>query len=380
MIPLPRAIALTTIGWLAVAAAVDAQSPSWRNDYSSARREAVDKQRPILLDFGTENCFWCKRLDATTFRDPTIANTINEQFIPLKIDAERDSVLAQKLQIQSYPTLVLAAPDGKILTVIEGYVEPAKLLSQLNAAVAACVPTPEWMVKDFQAASKAIGLGDNARAIALLKTIADDGKDRSIQKKAREHLKTLEQQADNRLAHARSAQDNGQVLDAIDTLTELMRVYPGTPAADEAKGLLTSLAAKPEVRQLQRQRRAAELFAQARCDFRTQQLFNCLEKCDTLASTYSETSEAAEAAKMADEIKANPDWLARACNNLNERLCSMYMSLAESWIKKGKPEEAAVCLEKVQQLSPGSPHAQIAQIKLGQLQGKSSQRTDFKKP
>jgi thioredoxin-like negative regulator of GroEL len=380
VIPLTRLFTLAALGLLAVGLGASAQSPSWRSDYGSARREATDKQRPILLDFGTENCFWCKRLDATTFRDPNIANLINEQFIPLKIDAEREAVLAQKLQIQSYPTLVLAAPDGKILTVIEGFVEPAKLLPHLNAAVAACVPTPEWMVKDFQAASKAIGLGDNARAIALLKTIADDGKERSVQQKARQHLKTLEQQADNRLAHARSAEDNGQMLEAIDTLTELMRVYPGTPAADEAKGLLTSLAAKPEVRQLQRQRRAAELFAQARRDFRTEQFFNCLEKCETLTASYSETTEATEAAKMADEIKANPLWMARACNNLNDRLSTMYLALAESWLKKGKLDEAAVCLEKVQQLSPGSPHAQMAQIKLGQLQGKSSQRTDFKKP
>ncbi len=169
MFRIHRTLAQTLLGLsvlLIGAAAARAQSPSWRYDYNAARREAADKKRPILLDFGTENCFWCKRLDATTFRDPTIANLINTQFIPLKIDAEREATLAQKLQISSYPTLVLAAPDGKILAVLEGYLEPAKLMPHLQAAVAACASTPDWMTKNFQEASRAIALGENSRAIA----------------------------------------------------------------------------------------------------------------------------------------------------------------------------------------------------------------------
>ena len=144
--------------------------------------------------------------------------------------------------------------------------------------------------------------------------------------------------------------------------------------------MLTSLAMKPEFRRQQRLRRAAELLAQAKDEYRTRQFFNCLEKCEMIATDYTDLPEAAEASKIADEIKANPQLMARACNNLNERLTSMYLSLADAWLKKGKANEAAVCLEKVQQLSPGSHHAQIAQVKLSQLQGKTSQQTDFKKP
>lgn len=383
MIPTPRPVVQAFLGLsvlLIGSASAFGQAPAWRYDYNSARREAVAKKRPILLDIGTENCFWCKRLDATTFRDPSIANLINENFIPLKIDAERDAVLTQKLQVQSYPTLVLAAPDGKILAVVEGYVEPSKLMPQLQQAVAACAATPEWMAQNFQEASRAIGLGDNARAISLFKTIVDDGKDRDIQRKAREHLKVLEQQAENRLAHARKAEGNGNNLEAIDTLTELLRVYPGTPAAADAKSLLTTLATKPEFRQQQRLRRAAQLLAQAKDEYRARQFFNCLERCESIAADYTDLPEAAEAAKIAGEIKANPQLMARACNNLNERLSTMYLSLAKSWLNKNKPDEAAACLEKVRQLSPGSHHAQIAQVRLAELHGNASQRTDFKKP
>jgi thioredoxin-like negative regulator of GroEL len=357
-----------------------AQGPAWRTDYNSARREATEKGRPILLDIGTENCFWCRKLDATTFRDPAVLALVNSDFIPLRVDAEREPGLVQRLQIQSYPTLVLAGADGRIITVIEGYVEAPKLLGHLQTTAAACAATPVWMARDFQDASKAVSLGENSRAITLFKTILEDGKQRPVQQKAREHLRVLEQQAENRLAHARSMEDRGQYFEAIDTLSDLMRVYPGTPAANEAKGLLANLAARPEVRDNARARRATELLALAKEEFRTQQFFSCLERCELIAATFGDLPEAREASKLLHEIRGNPEWMARACNNLNERLCSMYLSLADSWLKKGKSDEAAVCLEKVQQLSPGSHHAQMAQVKLAQMQGKPGLQADFKKP
>ena len=85
------------------------QSPAWRYDYNAARREATEKNRPIVIDFVTENCFWCKKLDAGTFREPTIIALMNDRFVPLKIDVDRDPTLAAKLQIRSYPTLIIAA-------------------------------------------------------------------------------------------------------------------------------------------------------------------------------------------------------------------------------------------------------------------------------
>src|SRR5438067_13820048 len=87
---------------------LSAAEVQWRTDYNLARKEALTKNRPLLLDFGTPQCFWCQRLDVTTFRDPQVVDVLNEQFIPLKVEAARDPRLTEALRIQSYPTLVLA--------------------------------------------------------------------------------------------------------------------------------------------------------------------------------------------------------------------------------------------------------------------------------
>jgi thioredoxin-related protein len=379
-----RTAAATLLGvaaFLATTAAAPAQTQTvrWRSDYNAARREAAETGRPLLIDLVTDNCVWCKRLDATTFRDPATVAALNDQFIPLKVDAERDPSLAQALHVQMYPTMVLAGPDGKIFALLEGYMEAPRLQEQLQRAVVS-VQTPDWMPRDFQEASKAVAAANYPRAVSLLKGIVEDGKERAVQVKARQVLRELEQQAAGRLAHAKQMEDRGQPLAAMDTLTELLRSFPGTHAAAEGSSLLTAWAGKPEVRDLQRSRRARELLAQAREEFRTQQFDVCLERCNVLGATFADLPEGAEARQLAGEIKSNPEWLARACDGLQDRLGAMYLAQAEAWSARGDQRQAQNCLEKVAQTCPGSPQAQTALVKLNQLKGQPTQQAEFKKP
>jgi thioredoxin-related protein len=120
----------------------NAQEVNWRRDYAAARKEATETGRPLLMDFGTAGCMWCRKLDATTFRDPRIVKTLNERFIPLKIDADREIRLVQALGIESYPTIVLASPEGKVLGRQVGFAEPAEMAALLAKAPAKPATNP----------------------------------------------------------------------------------------------------------------------------------------------------------------------------------------------------------------------------------------------
>ncbi len=51
--------------------------------------EAVKQQpKPILLDFYTDWCGWCKRMMATTYADQGLSAYINQNYYPVKFDAE----------------------------------------------------------------------------------------------------------------------------------------------------------------------------------------------------------------------------------------------------------------------------------------------------
>lgn len=367
------------LGLAAVAVpAVRAQEVNWRANYQAARKEAEEKNKPIMLDFGTESCFWCKRLDASTFKDPAVVGLLNDQFIPLKVDAEKELQLAQSLKIASYPTLVMASPDGKILGTIVGFKEAAEFHGILQRVLASAV-TPDWMTRDHQEAVKAVAAADFARGIALLKVIAEDGKDRPVQVKAKQLLQEIEQQAAARVARAKQAEEKNQHQEAIDLLTEVQRVFPGSQAAGEAGQKLNALASRPEIKSGQRTRRARELLAQAKEDYRTQQYLCCLDRCEALAANYADLPEGAEAVQLAGEIKNNPEWMKAASESASDRLGLLWLSLAETWLRKGEPQQAAQYLERILQSFPGTRQAEAAQVRLSYLKGQPTTQVDFKR-
>jgi tetratricopeptide (TPR) repeat protein len=246
--------------------------------------------------------------------------------------------------------------------------------------VLAGLSNPEWMQRDYLDASKAIAAADYARGIALLKSIVEDGLNRPVQAKSRELLKDLEQQAAGKLARAKQLDEKGQTTEAINTVSELLRLYAGTQAAVEAGQLLSNLAAKPTVTDDVRGRQARALLAQAREDYRTQQYLCCLDRCEVLRTIYADLPEGSEAVQLAAEIKNNPEWLQKACETATERVSALYLSLAETLIRKGQPQQASLYLEKVVQAFPGTRYAETAQVRLSAIQGRPTFQTDFKKP
>jgi thioredoxin-related protein len=356
-----------------------AEEVLWRKSYNDARKEAAAKNKPLLLDFGTENCHWCNRLDSETFRDPAVLAVLNKQFVAYRVDGQRDARLLDALNIQSFPTLVFAAPDGKILGTQEGYVDPVRFRDELRRALA-MVAAPETMLHDYDEAAKAIAAADYSRAIALLKSITEDGKDRPVQVKARNLLLEIEQQASGRLASARRLAEKGLKTEAIATATETSRVFAGSQAAKDAGPLVATWTASLEMPSEPRARKARELLALAREEYRGQHYLECLDDCEMIAAHYSDLEEGSEAAQLAAGIKNNPEWMKQACDKLGERLALDYMTLAESYLRKGQPRQAVASLQRVVQMFPGTRQAEAARTRLAQIQAEPAGRIDTKKP
>jgi tetratricopeptide (TPR) repeat protein len=308
-----------------------------------------------------------------------VINALNEHFISLKVDADKEAGLTQALHIQSFPTLVIAAPDGKILGMLEGYVEAERLHVHLQGALTG-LSNADWMTQDYQQAAQAIAASDYGRAFVLLKNLAFDGKNSSVQMKAKQLLRDLEEQAAGMLARAGQLEEKGETSEAVATLSELLRVFQGTQAAVEGGQLLASLTAKSQILTQVRIRQARELLAQAREDYRTGQYLGCLDRCERLGTSFADLPEAAEGLQLATAIKNNPEWLQKACATLSDRLSELYLVLAETCMKKNQPQLAAHYLERIVQVFPGTPQAETARLRLTTLQGQPTWQAESKKP
>lgn len=69
-----------------------AQSEGQINWITIEEAEALNKKEPrkIFIDFYTDWCGWCKRMESTTFSHPVIADYINENYYAVKFNAEQN--------------------------------------------------------------------------------------------------------------------------------------------------------------------------------------------------------------------------------------------------------------------------------------------------
>jgi uncharacterized protein YyaL (SSP411 family) len=353
---------------------------TWRSEYNAARKEATEKGLPLVIVIGTQDCFYCRKLEAGPLKDPAVTGLLAGNFVALKLDATRAPELARALKVQMYPTTVLAAPDGKIHAFIEGYVESDRFADQLKRTLTQA-STPDWAARDFNEASKALAAGDYPRAVSLLKGITKEAGTKPVGAKAGQLLDEVEKTAAAKIAQAKQLEQAGRAQEAADVLAEAVTQFAGTQAASDAAALLAGLSAKPEEAQKKRLRIARDLLAAAREDFRAGRLYDCMQRCEQLATGFADLPEAKDAEALVTDIKGNPERLAKACQQMNDRTAAMYLALADSWAKRGQGAEAAECLKKVVALCPNTRQAEVAQTELRKLQGKTpAVQTGLTKP
>jgi len=336
----------------------------WRTEYNAARKEAKEKGLPIVIEIGAPECIHCRRQDVLTFKDPTIVALLNEHFIPLKVDGNQEQALMQALKVQVYPTTVFAAPDGKIISFLQGFLSPEQFRDHAKRAVLNAT-TPDWVARDLAEANRAIAASDNTRAVSLLKGIVKEADDSSAKVKAEQVLAQVERTANDRLARGKQLEAVGESLGASAVFADVARDFAGTAAAADATKRLSGSAIKAG--SPNRGMRARELLSFAREEFKSQHYADCLEKCDQLAAIYNDLPEGAEAILLAAQVKGDPERMVLACEQLSERTAAMYLTLADTWTKKGQSAEARACLEKVVKLNPASKFAETATVRLASL-------------
>jgi len=369
------------LGVCALARAQGAAEVHWRHDYNTARQEAEAKGLPILLDFYTDNCTFCVKMDNTTYRDPKVLALLNERFIPLKIDGNRDKKLADMLNISQFPTMLLAGADGKIVDTMIGYMDVPQFLEKLQRVLPAATNT-DWMLADYQQAQKWVAASEYAMAIGALRKIVADGQSRPVQVNSKKLLADIEKKASERMTKAQAQTDEGKTTDAIQTLTEIMRDFPGLTLTKEASDLVARLAQNesPDSKNQTRSKRAKDLLAQAKEFHKTKEYTLCIDRCSVLLRNYGDLEEGQEAALLYSEIKNNPEWLQNACTTFGDRLAEMWLALSDSLLKRGQPQQAKHWLERTMRAFPGTHYAESAQIRLEQLQGAPTRRVDFESP
>jgi len=139
--------------------------------YSFEEAIELNKENPkkLFIDVYTDWCSWCKKMDATTFSNSVIVKYMNENYYPIKFDAESSetitfndeefinkntsgrrsthelakTLLRGKL---SYPSYVFMNEKNELITIVPGYLSAARLEPILHYFGEDAYISKEWPV------------------------------------------------------------------------------------------------------------------------------------------------------------------------------------------------------------------------------------------
>ncbi|MEM0926184.1 MAG: thioredoxin family protein [Planctomycetota bacterium] len=127
------AITLTMLLGCFVARSAEAQI-AWESKLLEAHARAKGEGKLMLLHFFTDNCIYCDRLEAGAFKSQRLATDINQNFVPLRVHAGKNEVLAKKFGVTKYPTDVIVTVDGKVVSKSVSPQQPDRYLAMLTTA------------------------------------------------------------------------------------------------------------------------------------------------------------------------------------------------------------------------------------------------------
>jgi uncharacterized protein YyaL (SSP411 family) len=109
----------------------------WREWGRAPFSEAKRLQRPVLLALSAVWCHWCHVMDETTYSDADVIAYINENFIPVRVDADMRPDIDSLYNQGGWPSTLVLTPEGNI---VRGgtYILREDMVPWLEEGVEAC--------------------------------------------------------------------------------------------------------------------------------------------------------------------------------------------------------------------------------------------------
>lgn len=107
------------------------QEIQWHSYNAGMARGKFEKKK-VFIHFYANWCAVCKVMENSTFKDPVVIASLNENFIPIKVDADREVQTASLFRVKGLPDNWFIAEDGEIIGHRPGYIPPDQLKNILT--------------------------------------------------------------------------------------------------------------------------------------------------------------------------------------------------------------------------------------------------------
>jgi thioredoxin-related protein len=138
-IVLSAASLLLALGSASLAPVNAKEAIAWTHEVDNGLSAAKQSSKYVLADVYTDWCGWCKRLDAQTFSDKSVAEYLGGKFVCIKVNAEdhgQGEALARKYQVDGFPCALVFDQSGKYIGRISGFMPPAEYQAKVQEILA----------------------------------------------------------------------------------------------------------------------------------------------------------------------------------------------------------------------------------------------------
>lgn len=125
-------LALLTGGMNSAAAA---DRIDWHTYDAGMSRSKFEKKK-IFLYFYAEWCAYCRDMDLKTFKDPAVIGALNRNFIPIRVDSDREQAAAALFRVKGLPDSWFLADNGDVIGHRPGFIPADQLMKILNVVQA----------------------------------------------------------------------------------------------------------------------------------------------------------------------------------------------------------------------------------------------------
>lgn len=100
--------------------------------YDDGISKAEMEPKKVLISFYSDRCEYCKIMDEETFRDSAIVSYINKNFIPVRVNSDKDQNTAATFKVRGLPDTWFLSETQEIIGNRPGFIPAETLIMVLK--------------------------------------------------------------------------------------------------------------------------------------------------------------------------------------------------------------------------------------------------------
>jgi thiol:disulfide interchange protein len=98
----------------------------WQS-FADGMARGKSENKKVFLHFYAAWCAACKSMEENTFKDPGVIAFLNKDYVPVKVDVDRNKKISRMFKVKALPDTWFIAKNNKIIGHRLGYISPEKL-------------------------------------------------------------------------------------------------------------------------------------------------------------------------------------------------------------------------------------------------------------